>query len=140
MLTPKTILALDVGERRIGVAMANTLSRLPSPLVTIDNVSDALQTLVKLVYAHNAKAIVIGLPRGLKGQETAQTGFVREFIDLLKEKLKIPIYTQDEAMTSIQAEKELEERGVSYNKGAVDALAATYILEDYFRENPDLDK
>ena len=138
-MTPKTIIALDVGEKRIGVAMGNSISRLPAPLMTLDNDKKALQSLLELVGKHNANAIVVGLPRGLNGQETAQTRVIHEFIILLKENTNLPIYSQDEALTSKKAEKELKDRGVRYNKGDVDALAATYILEDYFRDNLGLD-
>jgi putative Holliday junction resolvase len=138
-VTPKTIIALDVGEKRIGVAMGNSISRLPAPLMTLDNDKKALQSLLELVGKHNANAIVVGLPRGLNGQETAQTRVIHEFIILLKENTNLPIYSQDEALTSKKAEKELKDRGVRYNKGDVDALAATYILEDYFRDNLGLD-
>ncbi len=131
---PKTILSLDWGEKRIGVAIANTLSRLPSPLMTVENNEKTLQTLAELVQEHNTVSVVVGLPRGLKGQGTPQTGLIREFIDLLSKSLSVPVFAQDEDLSSVQAEKELRERKVGYNKESVDALAATYILEDFLRE------
>ena len=133
---PKTLLGIDYGEKRIGVALANTLSRLPSPLTAVSNDNNALQRLTELAREHQIDTIVVGVPRGLKGSETPQTGLIREFIDLLKEKIEVPVYSQDEDLTSIKAEAELKSRGVSYNKESVDGLAATYILEDYLRENP----
>lgn len=134
---PRVILAIDVGEKRIGVAIANSLSRLPAPLRTVEGGNNALQSVLELAREHNASAIVVGLPRGLNGQETSQTGVIREFVDLLKNSTPVPVFLQDEAGTSKKAEKELADRGVRYNKTHVDALAATYILEDYLGENPD---
>ena len=59
----------------------------------------------------------------------------KEFIKLLKQHVHIPIFTQDETLSSVRAEKELRERKIGYNKESVDALAATYILEDFLREH-----
>ncbi len=75
--------------------------------------------------------LVAGLPRGLDGQETAQTAYARNFAEAISQQLQLPVYYQDEAVTSRQAEAELQARGKPYAKGDIDALAATYILEDY---------
>jgi len=130
-----TILALDVGEVRIGVAMANLASRLPQPWGVIEHPSNAADIINSLLKEHNIVAVVVGLPRGLDGQETSQTKLVRTFTDKLKPKLHLPFYFQDEALTSVQAEKELKQRKIKYNKGDVDALAATYILSDFLSEH-----
>ncbi|HSX52987.1 MAG TPA: Holliday junction resolvase RuvX [Patescibacteria group bacterium] len=128
---PSHIIALDVGERRIGVAIASLEARLPSPHGVIINSVDVLDDIQHLVVKEAAMAVVVGLPRGLDGQETAQTKTVREFANSLKDKLDIPVHFQDEALTSKLAEQELKDRGVGYNKEDVDALAATYILKDF---------
>lgn len=128
-----TILALDVGGRRIGVARANMLARLPAPLTTLTNDGQIFDKLKKLVEAENASALVIGLPRGLQGQETEQTKITREFYSKLKEQLDLPLYLQDEAVTSKKAEQELYNSKRGVDKQMVDALAATYILEDFLR-------
>jgi|SRR3989344_9622031 len=134
---PRTIIALDYGEKRIGIAIGNTASRLPSPLMTLANNENTLQALTELLGQHNADALVVGVPRGLKGQETPQTLLIREFIELLKKSFSVLIYSQDEDLSSVRAEKELKERKIRYNKQSVDALAATYILEDFFKEHPE---
>ena len=129
-----SVLALDVGERRIGVAIASLVAKLPRPLTTIENDGKVLQQLEKLVKDNEAGLLVIGLPRGLNGQETAQTAKVRQFASGLSDSLGIPVVLQDEALTSRQAEAELQLRGISNrDKAAIDSLAATYILEDYLR-------
>ena len=133
-----SVLALDVGERRIGVALANSVSRLPGPLTTLINEGDIAEAIKQLVAEHQAAAIVVGLPRGLQGQETAQTQIVRQFGERLGPVVGVPLYWQDEAVTSHQAEKELKARGKPYEKADIDALSATYILEDFLRDNPNL--
>ena len=127
---PSQIMALDVGSKRIGVAIANSVARLPRPLTTLDAEVDALGQLAALIASQGVNTLVVGLPRGLEGQETSQTATVRSFVDGLAQ-FGLPVYFQDEALTSRKAEAELAARGKAYNKGDVDALAATYILEDF---------
>lgn len=123
-----SILSLDVGERRVGVALASVIARLPSPYTTLSTTDEIWQDVAKLVKEHDVEVVVVGLPRNLSGDDTAQTQYVREFAS------KIDFATvvfQDEALTSQKAEKELAARGKPFEKGDIDALAATYILEDY---------
>lgn len=137
--SPSTILALDVGAKRIGVAVSDTLTRLPHPLKTLDASGDGiLEEIRQLVSDQNAMALVVGLPRGLDGQETGQTKAVREFAEKLKPVLDVSMHWQDEAVTSRQAEEELRNRGKPFAKGDIDALSATYILEDFLRDNPEV--
>lgn len=131
-----TILALDVGAQRIGVATANVIARIASPLVTIPNNALTTATIQRLIAEHDVEMLVVGLPRGLDGQETAQTQVVRDFVSNLQQAIgDFPMQFQDEALTSRKAEEELEARGKPYQKGDIDALAATYILDDYLQEN-----
>lgn len=130
------ILALDVGAQRIGVATANAIARIASPLVTIPNNESTTETIQQLIAEHDVEMLVVGLPRGLDGQETAQTQTVRDFVSNLQQAIgDFPMQFQDEALTSRKAEEELEARGKPYQKGDIDALAATYILDDYLQEN-----
>lgn len=131
---PATVLALDVGDKRIGVAIASTEVRLASPLLTVDNDDDIWQKLSQLVQDNVVQAFVVGLPRGLDGQETAQTKKARVFMQELRANLGLPVHAQDEATTSLKAEAELKARRKPYVKGDIDALAATYILEDFLNE------
>lgn len=133
MQQSSSILALDVGHKRIGVAIADAIARLPRPLTTINVDDDVLKTIADLAAEHNANELVVGLPRGLNGQSTEQTKYSEEFVRRLKLKTGLLVHMQDEAVTSAQAEEELRERGKPYAKGDIDALAATYILEDFLR-------
>ena len=135
--TPRTIIALDVGSKRVGVAVASLIARLPRPLTTLDRERDFFAELEKLINDEAAGAIVIGFPRGMQGQSTDQTAATEDFVVDLKQHVSLPIVFQDEALTSKNAEAELEARGANYSKADVDALAATYILE-YFLSEHDL--
>jgi putative Holliday junction resolvase len=130
------ILALDVGGRRIGVALASTSARLPAPLCVLDQESsqDIYGDIEKLVKEHQARVLVVGLPRGMSGQETAQTAATRAFAAELTKRLSIPVVMQDEAGTSKLAESNLQARGKAYNKGDIDAEAAAIILQDYLNQ------
>lgn len=134
MVTTRTIhniVSLDVGERRVGVAVANTLARLPRPLMTLERGDSFWSRLEELLAAESADVLVVGLPRSLDGHDTAQTTASRKFAKELEERFGLPVKFQDEALTSRQAEAELKRRGRAFDKADIDALAATYILEDY---------
>jgi putative holliday junction resolvase len=133
----ETMLALDVGERRIGVARARLDARFPQPMLTLDNPDTFIDDIAALCVAEKAGLIVIGLPRGLSGQETPQTAMVQKFGTKLEARLDIPLYWIDEAVTSEKAETVLKNRGKPYVKGDIDALAATFILEDFITERPE---
>ncbi|MEI6755585.1 MAG: Holliday junction resolvase RuvX [bacterium] len=132
------IIALDVGSSRIGVAIASVMARMPRPLITLANSDTFFQELHTLIEKEDAQVIVVGMPRGLDGQRTEQTIYTENFIQELKSHLKLPVYTQDEAVTSRKAEEELTKRGKPYTKEDIDSLAATYILDDFLQEKANL--
>jgi len=131
MSNVSTVLALDVGTVRVGVAVARMDVLIPQPLVTLPFRHEIFADVAQLVKEHAAKTVVVGWPRGMEGQSTAQTQLVEDFVDELRKTLKVPVRLQDEALTSHKAEAELRARKRPFEKAEVDALAATYILEDY---------
>lgn len=133
-----TVIALDIGARRIGVAIAAQGARLARPLTTLLNTGTILLDIQQLVRVHHASMVCVGLPRGLDGQETQQTRAVQDFAADLQQTLGLSIHFQDEAVTSRQAEAELQARRKPYVKGDIDALAATYILEDFLRDHKEV--
>ncbi|MDL2363615.1 MAG: Holliday junction resolvase RuvX [Patescibacteria group bacterium] len=135
-VTPRNVLALDVGMVRVGVAIASLIALLPRPLVTLQQDETFFEKLKVIVSEEEVGAIVVGYPRGMQGQQTQQTDAIVAFTEELKEHIIQPIYLQDEALTSKHAETELIARGKQYQKGDIDALAATYILDDFLREHP----
>lgn len=135
MRTPaSSTLALDVGTKRIGVAIASAEAGLARPLATLPNDAGFLEALRQIVLQEQVGTLVVGLPRGLEGQATAQTAYAEAFAGTLRAHLGLPVVFQDEAVTSAQAEAELRARGTRYNKEDIDALSATYILEDFLAE------
>ena len=125
------LLALDVGGQRIGVAYASGIARLARPLKTISNDVSVWSELAALVKSEQIGTVVVGLPRNLSGEDTEQTRVARDFAVQLVQQMQVEVVLQDEALTSVKAESELKRRGKAFSKGEVDALAATYILEDY---------
>lgn len=129
--TPSSVLALDVGDRRVGVAVASLAARLPRPLTTLQRGDGFFKELQRIIQAEEVGQLVVGLPRGLDGQSTSQTAATERFVAQLRDECDLPIHLQDEALTSKQAEHELAARGGPAAKGDIDALAATYILADF---------
>lgn len=129
MTLTSQILALDVGTRRIGVAQADSVSRIAFPLTTVDVDGDEISKIGKLVADNQPIALVVGYPRNQSGEPTAQTALVQEFSEKLKS-FGTPIVFQDESLTSVIAEERLSAQG-NYTKADIDAMAATIILSDY---------
>ena len=127
-------LALDVGRARIGLALANDIARIASPLPALANDENMLDTLQSLVSENNIETLVVGLPRNLSGEDTEQTQYVKDLIATIEQHLNTTVVTQDEAVTSVKAEAELKQRGKPYEKGDIDSLSAVYILEDFIAE------
>ena len=130
-------LALDVGLARIGLATNPEGVRIAQPNGYIENSEQIESVLAETIEKENITDLVVGLPRGLQGQDTAQTTYVHDFVAKLKDVVSIPIHLQDEALTSVKAEEELKARGNSFEKGDIDALAATYILQDFLDTLPE---
>jgi putative holliday junction resolvase len=125
------LLGLDLGDKRVGVALASEKTKLSTALVTLDNDQNLIQKLKELIEAYSVETVVIGLPRSLNGQDSPQTIKVRQTIEQLTEDLKVKIVAQDEALSSVRAEEELRRRGKIFAKTDIDKLAAALILEDY---------
>jgi len=125
------LLALDVGERRIGVARADSIGRIAAPLTTVDVDGTELVVLQRLLLENDVAGLVVGLPRNMSGEPTQQTQLVQQFVQNRLQAFDLPVAYQDESLTSVAAEQELQKRKKPYQKGDVDALAATFILQDY---------
>lgn len=135
MSEPGRVMALDVGGRRIGVALSDTLRILASPLTTLDARprAVALARISGLVAKHEVKVLVVGLPLTLSGEIGPQARLVQEFIEELRRLVVVPIYECDERLTSVEAERMMADAGVkpAERRARIDELAATIILRDY---------
>lgn len=132
------ILGLDYGEKRIGVAIAHSIARLPRPLVTLQHTAEVIESIQKLVAEEHAGLVVVGLPRSMDGGVQSQARIVQDFAAELETRISVPIAFADETLTSVEAERILASRkGVKkFEKGDIDALSAALILERYFEEQP----
>lgn len=129
-----TLISLDVGEKRIGVAVADDSVRIAVPFVTIEVDGTELTTIANLVAQQNAEVLVIGYPRNQQGEATAQTNYVENFAKQL-EGICPKLVFQDESLTSVIAEQRLIAQKKPYSKGDIDAQAAGIILQDYLEVN-----
>ncbi len=124
-------LGVDVGSKRIGIARISSIARLPEALMTLSNDDKFVDELNKIVIDESIDLIVVGLPRNMDGQETAQTKSTKDFIDtVLRPAVNLPIILQDETLSSVAAQSFPKE--VIKSKG-LDAVAAAEILR-YFDE------
>lgn len=129
------ILALDLGRRRIGLAISDELGRTAQGLETLirSNLREDLERLAALAAARGAARILIGLPLHLNGREGSQAAGAREFGRRLERRTGLPVVYWDERFTSVEAGRVLRASGISIRKRAqaVDRLAAVILLESY---------
>lgn len=130
-MTVNNALGFDVGEKRIGIARVNMIARLPQPIKTIQNNATLISQIASLIDENSPDVLIVGLPRNLNGEETAQTLYVKTFAHRNLSQFNIPIIYQDETLSSVAAEERLQ--GSAYHKSDIDAHAAVIILEDYIR-------
>ncbi len=132
---PRRIMALDVGSRRIGVAVSDPLGITAQGLETIQrqNKRRDLESLRRLLAEYQIKEVVVGLPLRLSGAEGTQSGKMRLFADDLRRLLGVTVHLWDERWTSTEANRLLRETDLSIEKRAkaVDRMAATLILQSW---------
>ena len=134
------VLGIDVGERRVGLAISDTSATLARPLATLtvggaaDAIDRVAETIARLQEEDDGlDAIVVGLPSRLDGSPSTATARVAAFVDALKARTPLAIATTDERLTSREAESRLalKERDWRKRKQQLDAAAAAIILQDY---------
>ncbi len=132
------ILGVDYGQIRIGLALSDNTKRIAFPFKTIKNknIDLLLDVFKKLSFEKNIESIVIGLPLGMNGKDTTQTKNVRIFSKSISI-LGLPIFFQDERLTSISAKKSLIKQNVKtgHNKEKIDEIAATIFLQQFLDMN-----
>ena len=134
MLKSINLLCLDVGEKRIGVAVGDNLVRIAVPFETIMVDGSEIEAIAELVVNEKADLLIIGYPRNQSGEATAQSKFVEDFAAKLSD-IAPKIVFQDESLTSVIAEQRLISYKKPYSKGDIDAAAAAIILQDYIEEH-----
>jgi putative holliday junction resolvase len=138
ILAEVRVMALDVGDVRIGVALSDETGTLASGLVTLKSVGprkDA-QALAALAREHGVVEVVVGLPLRLDGSRGSQAEKVVAFVERLRRVLRLPVVTRDERLTSVAADERLAEAGVKRRdrKARIDQAAAALILQEHLDE------
>lgn len=126
-------LALDLGEKRIGVAISDTLGIVARPLEIFSRTSRVADFahIEALVTTHQVEAIIVGLPINMDGTEGRQATWARDYSAALAATLPILVRMWDERLTSEEASDILRARGKPAGKGTLDAVAAAVILQSY---------
>ena len=127
------IVALDPGTRRVGVAISDEDRVVATPLPRIDRTSwkKLLSEIRRLLQEFDAKGLVIGLPLESDGKESKMSFEARNMARKMSLSLKVPVFLQDERVTSYEAKRRLWDRGVADTKDLVDSQAAAVILGDF---------
>ena len=133
-MTIGKVMALDVGERRVGLAISDPTGLLASPFGVVERGPDDISEIARIAGDNEAVEIVVGLPITMSGESGAQAGRVRAFIRDLRQATDIPVTTLDERLSTVQAERMLRDSGGrvgrrSRERGRVDAAAAAVILQ-----------
>lgn len=135
------ILALDIGGKRIGVAISDDSHLLARPLTTIARASKRADfaAVAKVIADHNVERVIVGLPWTLRGEEGPQAQRVRRYAEALSAAIAVPMTFQDERYTSVEAEEKLAlgSQRKPRAKGEIDAAAAAIILQDYLNQMND---
>ena len=135
MEVKKRVLGLDVGDKRIGLAISGGAGLLATPYSTIErrNQQRAIAAILEVVQAEEVGQIVVGMPLSLDGSVGSQAKRTLVFCDALESASPVPVETWDERFSSVEAERLLRQAGVSpsRNRARLDSSAAAVILQGY---------
>jgi len=134
------VMALDVGEKKIGVAVSDALllTAQGRPTLRRKDLKSDLSALGRLVEENEVHEIVVGNPLHMSGKESLQSQKIAKFAEELRRSLNIPVVSWDERLTSFAAEQHLEEMGLKWRQRRehIDKIAAMIILQGYLDSLP----
>ncbi len=129
------VLGLDVGERRVGLAVSDASGLIASPVevLTLDEGEDPVTRVLRRADELDVEAIVVGMPIDLRGDEGVAARRMSEFVEELRERGNLPVETCDERLTSAAAARSMRQAGLSERdqRGRVDKVAAALILQTW---------
>lgn len=129
------VMALDLGEKRIGVALSDPMRMIATPLEVVNRSSRKADyaSYIKLIAEHDVKAVVVGLPTYLNGDESEMTTWVRHYSAEFSQMIEIPLHLHDENLSSERARTRMIELGYNRRKREQlrDAVAAAIFLQDF---------
>jgi putative holliday junction resolvase len=129
------VIGLDVGDKRIGIAVSDALRLIAAPLLTVHrkNMKTDVASVLGVIRKEEAAEVVIGLPKNMDGTEGEQAIKVRLFAKQLARASKLPVHLEDERLSTFSAIEMLVEQGVKtgHNRDMVDMQAAAVILQGF---------
>lgn len=129
------ILGLDVGEKRIGIAVSDELGFTAQGIEVLERkkMESDLLRLNQIIQEYNVNEIVVGLPKNMNGTIGPRAEMVQEFGKMLKIRFSLPVHFWDERLTTVSAERTLIEADISRKKRkkVIDKMAAILILQGY---------
>jgi len=132
---PGRVVAIDLGSKRVGVAVSDELQITATPLPFIERRSwkDLLKRVASVIEAYDARGLVIGLPLSLDGRQADAAEQTRKIAENFRRSLNVPVYLQDERLTSFAADLEMRSEGAKDEeiKRRIDSEAAAVILRDF---------
>lgn len=131
-------LGLDIGDKRVGVALSDPHGVLASPLTIIHRQDEAadFEAIVNIINLHQVGRIIVGLPRSMDGTLGKQAEKAKAFVDRLISHIKVPLEFRDERLSTVSARRLMREAGAKKTRGKAhdDAAAAAVILQGYLDE------
>ena len=132
-------LAIEKKKKRVGLALSDPMKIIAKPFKTIfySNQNDLINKIALIIKDKEIEKIILGLPKGLKGNNTSQTNIVIEFYNYIKNKIDTPIVMEDERLSSVSAKKSLilQDIKTGHNKALIDETAAAIFLQLYLDKN-----
>ena len=127
------ILGLDLGERRIGVALSDPSGWLATPLAVLTRSSREadLAALQQLIRQHGVDRVIVGYPRSLDGTLGPQAQYVESYVAQIRAHLQVPVILWDERLSTALAERMIREAGKRVRRERIDSAAAAVILQSY---------
>jgi putative holliday junction resolvase len=135
-------LGLDIGDRRIGIALSDPLGILASPFTVLesqDEITD-IKAILDITGKYSVEKIIVGLPQSMDGSIGAQAEKVKTWVDHFVKHTTIPVEFRDERLTTVSAKRLSQDARVKKTKKKIeyDAMAAAIILQGYLDESPRL--
>jgi putative Holliday junction resolvase len=126
-------LCIDLGNKRTGLAVCDDNETIASPVGVIESGKSLYDEITGAVERYQAQALVFGLPLNMDGSENERTVQTRRFAEEIKDKTNLPIFFQDERLSSFAARKKLSQTGLTHKKkkDRIDAIAAADILREF---------
>ncbi len=135
----QTVLGFDFGEKRIGIATGQVITGSASPLTTLNAVNQKpdWDAIAKIINEWHPDALIVGIPKYLDGSESEMTKRAERFSRQLEGRFKLPVHTINEALSSFEAEQELQKNKKidQHNKQEIDKMAAAIIVQSWLEQN-----